>query len=196
MFCILSVCKGGGYRYCRTDPPHPKSNAKGLYPLHRVLMENQVGRLLLDDEVVHHKDGNKENDSVGNLELKTNCEHSRLHHPPSLSIKCQCHCGRIFFLKPHCLRQRQRRSKTTLYCSCSCFAACRHAGNNVEIGGAIPPCGTDGLWPHHRRGSWLNPGLSIATHEAPQVAAGENPLRRMDTADGSIGRLQRQCPEG
>lgn len=79
MFKIISICKGGGYRYCRTDPPHPRANAKGLYPLHRVLVENRLGRLLEPGEVVHHGDHNKQNDDPANLELMLNADHSRQH---------------------------------------------------------------------------------------------------------------------
>lgn len=73
LFEILSVCKGGGYRYCRTSPKHPKANSKGLYHLHRVLMENKLGRLLRDDEDVHHKDEDKSNDSIDKIHCSRSC---------------------------------------------------------------------------------------------------------------------------
>jgi hypothetical protein len=79
MFEIVSICKGGHYRYCRTIPKHPKANAKGLYPLHRVLMENKLGRLLTSEEFVHHIDENKTNDSPDNLELMTRSAHAAHH---------------------------------------------------------------------------------------------------------------------
>lgn len=120
MFTILSTCKGGGYRYCRTEPPHPKRNAKGLYPLHRVLMENKLGRLLLPGEVVHHRDEDKTNDAIENLELLSTSEHSRHHKPPVAMVESQCHCGRSIKLKPSVLRRRQKVSKGTPYCSRVC----------------------------------------------------------------------------
>lgn len=123
MFTILSVCKGGGYRYCRTDPPHPKRNAKGLYPLHRVLVENKIGRLLSDNEEVHHIDENKENDDPDNLEEKTKAAHAK-HHLDARApkpIKLLCECGREFELKPCLERLRRLRNKTgKVYCSRSC----------------------------------------------------------------------------
>lgn len=120
MFEIVSICNGGGYRYCRTNPPHPKANAKGLYPLHRVLMENHIGRLLRDDEDVHHKDENKSNDDIGNLELLGHSDHAKLHNPEADDVPCTCPCGKVFFLKPHLLRQRKERAKTAVCCSRSC----------------------------------------------------------------------------
>lgn len=124
MFTITSVCKGGQYRYCRTDPLHPRRNAKGLYPLHRVLMENKLGRLLGPDEVVHHKDEDKTNDALENLELHTRAEHARMHtHGREIvnSIGLICRCGQSFMLKPGEFRKRQkRRGSDTIFCSRSC----------------------------------------------------------------------------
>lgn len=121
LFEILSTCKGGGYRYCRTNPPHPRRNAKGLYPLHRVLMENKIGRILLPGEVVHHQDEDKENNSPDNLQLLSNSDHSRLHRPKLDKVRCVCVCGSEFYVKPH--EFRRRMSMTTsdkLFCSRKC----------------------------------------------------------------------------
>ena len=125
VFTILSICRGGGYRYCRTDPPHPNRNAKGLYPLHRVLMENKLGRLLESAEHVHHKDEDKANDAPKNLELKTRSQHSRDHAlsraPKHIELKCAC--GRAFQLRPNVFRARTAQSLSgRLFCSRSCGA--------------------------------------------------------------------------
>lgn len=47
--------------------------------LHRYIMEQHLGRTLSKDEIVHHIDGNKHNNSIENLVVMTNAEHSRLH---------------------------------------------------------------------------------------------------------------------
>ena len=46
---------------------------------HRVLMERELGRKLFPYEVVHHKDENKGNNNIENLEVMNNGEHKRLH---------------------------------------------------------------------------------------------------------------------
>ena len=123
MFEITAVSKGGGYRYCRTSPTHPRANAKGLYPLHRVLAENTLGRLLQPDEIVHHKDGDKENNEPSNLEVMTRAAHSGYHGAERTPnpIAFVCSCGKTVRLKPHVYRLRLARNKSgKLYCSRSC----------------------------------------------------------------------------
>lgn len=48
---------------------------------HRYLMELQIGRKLTRDEVVHHINGDKLDNSIENLQLMTRSEHA-LHHMP------------------------------------------------------------------------------------------------------------------
>jgi hypothetical protein len=44
---------------------------------HRYIMEQFIGRKLLKNEHVHHKDGNGLNNDINNLELLTNSEHQK-----------------------------------------------------------------------------------------------------------------------
>ena len=48
--------------------------------LHRVVMENFLGRKLDENEHVHHKDGNPENNDISNLQLISNSEHLKEHY--------------------------------------------------------------------------------------------------------------------
>lgn len=123
MFEILSTCKGGGYMYCRTSPPHPKANSKGLYPLHRVVVENKIGRLLESWEDVHHMDEDKSNNDPNNLEVLTKPEHGRKHRKIILMhFVCPC-CKKPFSVRGNIARKRQKQNKSgVLYCSRSCGA--------------------------------------------------------------------------
>ena len=51
------------------QPDHPYATAGGYVREHRLVMEAMIGRYLERDEVVHHRDGNKQNNDPSNLEL-------------------------------------------------------------------------------------------------------------------------------
>ena len=48
-------------------------------PYHRYLMEQYLCRKLTSDEVVHHIDENKKNNTISNLVVMSRSEHVRLH---------------------------------------------------------------------------------------------------------------------
>lgn len=47
--------------------------------VYRYIMSVKIGRKLSPNEVVHHKDGNKLNNDISNLEILTRSQHSSLH---------------------------------------------------------------------------------------------------------------------
>lgn len=108
--------------YCRTNPLHPKRNAKGLYPLHRIILENKLGRLLKDKEEAHHVDEDKTNNEPDNIELKTKSQHAKLHNQPvgKVEIICPC-CQKAFMRKPYEINKRRNRNRSnSVFCSRRC----------------------------------------------------------------------------
>jgi hypothetical protein len=60
-------------------PTHPNADGKGYVGVHILAMEEYLGRYLGKDEIVHHRDDNKANNAIDNLELMTDSAH-RSHH--------------------------------------------------------------------------------------------------------------------
>src|ERR1035441_808049 len=77
-------------------PKHP--NARTGYVMRdRLVMEEMLGRLLTANEIVHHRDENKENNALSNLELLTTTAHNHLPKPKRKPIRCP-HCGGLIAL--------------------------------------------------------------------------------------------------
>ena len=55
-----------------------KINGKAIGE-HRHIIQEIIGRELMRDEVVHHKNGNPSDNRIENLEVMTLSEHSRIH---------------------------------------------------------------------------------------------------------------------
>lgn len=69
---------GNGYvrEYC---PDHPYADPDGYVLQHRLVVERSIGRVLDPKEQVHHRDQNKQNNELPNLEVLSPKEHNRLH---------------------------------------------------------------------------------------------------------------------
>lgn len=95
--------------------------SRSIY-LHRMVMMEKLGRDLNSNEVVHHIDGNKKNNSIENLELTTASEHARIHRKEMEHIECTCpECGSEFKAIAYKVRDNQgKRKKAGPFCGKSC----------------------------------------------------------------------------
>ncbi len=112
IFCSVKCAQANkplspGNRYRFT-----KVNGKNRL-LHRVVMEQSIGRSLSSDEIVHHKNGNKTDNRLDNLEIKTALSHSIEHNQKHAITKDCLWCGKEF--TPH--KTKRARAKT---CSETC----------------------------------------------------------------------------
>lgn len=63
------TCKAPGGYVREYNPFHPKGSRRGLVMQHRLVIERSIGRLLTSTEVVHHKNGDRTDNRLENLEL-------------------------------------------------------------------------------------------------------------------------------
>ena len=142
MWNIERIVSKGDYNYA-VVPSHPKAIKFGYVLEHRIVMENYLCRSLDDDEVVHHKNGNKKDNRIENLEIMTNSEHARMHqndHGRKWAKLCCPSCKSIFE-RPY--NRTHVFSKTAI--STSCSPSCRGKfsrliqlhGKTVEVDNAI-----------------------------------------------------------
>lgn len=74
--------------YIRTyDPAHPWPRRPGYVLEHVRVMELQIGRRLTTEEIIHHKDHDRQNNDLSNLELLTRSAHSRYHNAAGSAVR-------------------------------------------------------------------------------------------------------------
>ena len=79
-----------GYRQ-HYNPKSPEARKSGFSPVHRDVARKKYKRDIKPYEVVHHKDGNKLNNSWNNLELMSRSKHTKLHNKQrAQSTGCGC----------------------------------------------------------------------------------------------------------
>lgn len=89
---VPSRYKGG--KYTNTQgyiliklPEHKNSNSDGYIREHIIVMEKNIGRYLNNEEIIHHKNGNKSDNRIENLLLTTKSEHRKIHSIYKQDIK-------------------------------------------------------------------------------------------------------------
>lgn len=108
MWEIRKIVSKGEYDYA-VVPEHPNATKHNYVLHHRVVMENEIGRLLNEEEVVHHIDGNKKNNDIENLELHSRKGHAELHGKEKKTKYVLLKC-------PECQNEFERERPQTHLC--------------------------------------------------------------------------------
>ena len=113
-------------RYVCTSNGYVKLYIPGLGVVgeHRYIMEQHLGRKLGYNEIVHHKDENKQNNVLGNLEVVDRSPHAREHSSTGktmVGLKC-AYCGRTFARELREFKFKFEHGQRDFYCGRSCAA--------------------------------------------------------------------------
>lgn len=108
----------------RSDMLRGRGAGKGYtkregYHEHRLVMERTLGRTLRSDEVVHHRDGNRRNNELSNLEVLTRSAHSTMHSTGGCSPGCACRRHLSTACKPGCICKRHQNQRCAEGCQCN-----------------------------------------------------------------------------
>ena len=118
---IEKIISKGDYYYCIVKE-HPNRTKNNYVLLHRVIMENHIGKLLNTNEIVHHKNENKKDNRIENLEIFSVSEHSKHHRSnigrSMLKLKCP-ECSTIFVKEKRSTHIGKKQGKYTC-CSPKC----------------------------------------------------------------------------
>lgn len=116
--------KNGDYNLVIPSEDYPGKLYRNKYCSEHVFVYwKTYGIIPKEDEIIHHKDGNKQNNNPDNLELMKNKDHINLHHKIGRQlVELQCPmCGKIFVKeknKTHLVKTNNQHT----FCSRSCSA--------------------------------------------------------------------------
>lgn len=142
----VSVVTGYQVVYC---PGHPHAWSSGYVYSHRVLVEQKLGRVLDVYEHVHHKDGNRLNNKLSNLELLTKSEHAKKHARPITLVNLICaECSREFTRR----KGNDPKAKGTTNAFCSKHCSGKFNAKNGGFNRRTYPIPKHGTYGRYRKG--------------------------------------------
>jgi YHS domain-containing protein len=84
---------------------------------YRYVMEQKLGRFLKEGELVHHINGDKEDDRPENLEAHTRAEHINIHRTKTELITLRCHfCSKSFEREAREYRAKIKTGQLYFFC--------------------------------------------------------------------------------
>lgn len=107
-------------------PDHPNAWSSGYVYAHRLIVELDRNEFLTGEEIVHHMDENRTNNSLANLNVETQSEHARQHHAgTAVAVQLQCwYCNNIFEREARQMHGTNKR----VFCKRSCYHEALRSG--------------------------------------------------------------------
>jgi hypothetical protein len=137
-----SVESKRGYVLINVGKGHHLANKQGWAYEHRLVAEEILGRPLKKGEIVHHRDGNKSNNSRENIQITNGQPEHMKHHrrrtdkwhkgDPNPLVPCGCGCGELMhkfkrdghlcnYINGHSRKNRiQKPTNSLIQCACGC----------------------------------------------------------------------------
>lgn len=109
-------------------PEHESADINGLVYEHQMVAEKKIGRPLKDEEVVHHIDRNRANNSPDNLLIfASNSDHIAFHHGGDYTIDDEgiAHCKALKLIDKTCQICGCKIFWSSKYCETCCHIAQR-----------------------------------------------------------------------
>lgn len=115
--------RNGEYELVIAPKDYPGRKYRGRYAYeHHVVWWRHFKTMPANGHVIHHKNGNKRDNRLENLELMGLNEHSAFHQTPAALLSVQCaNCRCEFSISSRVHRSRLKQSQSgRLFCSKSC----------------------------------------------------------------------------
>jgi len=128
------MVSNGNYNLTKAPKEYPgKTYHNNYIPEHHLKWWQEKNEVVSSDELIHHKNGNKKDNRIENLEKMTVEEHSRLHAKKGRKhVKIICPmCGEPFTKEKRQTFLQKPDSKAS-YCSRSCSSKAYHREEEPE----------------------------------------------------------------
>lgn len=108
------------YGYIKVPTPldHPRrktsKNNKSRIFEHRLVMEKHLRRYLSEDELVHHRNGDKKDNRIENLVVVTKAEHNEIHLNSKQKTCGIPICNKPFVARGYCMKHYDQLRNNTL----------------------------------------------------------------------------------
>src|SRR5574337_756802 len=117
---------GKGSRYTNTSNEYVKLYIPGVGVIeeHRFIVEKYLGRKLEYNEIVHHKNGDKHDNRLENLEVISRSERAKMHgrdKTNSALVRMSCaFCGKDIYRLQSNINECVKRGQSKFYCNKVC----------------------------------------------------------------------------